>query len=157
MKEMTQLNWDWFMQTLLERKDRMSMAHGLEVRVPFCDYRIAELLYGMPWEIKEFQGAEKGILREAMKGFLPEEVGQRKKSPYPKTYNPDYMAAVSGLLRDILVDNGSPIHEFLDKTALKSLLLEEQSQPWYGQLMTAPQTIAYFIQLNHWLKKIKLV
>ena len=64
------------------------MACGLEVRVPFCDYRIAEYLYGVPWEYKDYGGKEKGLLRYAMDGLLPEEVLWRKKSPYPKTYDP---------------------------------------------------------------------
>jgi asparagine synthase (glutamine-hydrolysing) len=70
-REMTGLNCDWFMQTLLDRKDRMSMYNGLEVRVPFCDYRIAEYLYSVPWKFKDWRGREKGLLREAMKDFLP--------------------------------------------------------------------------------------
>ena len=74
MKEMVNLNFRWFMQTLLDRKDRMSMYHGLEVRVPFCDYRIAEYLYGVPWEMKDYQGREKGLLRHAMAGLLPQKV-----------------------------------------------------------------------------------
>ncbi|MFI3253374.1 MAG: asparagine synthase (glutamine-hydrolyzing) [Eubacteriales bacterium] len=156
MKEMTRLNTDWFMQTLLERKDRMSMACGLEVRVPFCDFRIAELLYTMPWDLKEYQGAEKGILRQAMEGYLPEEVLWRKKSPYPKTYNPNYRQAVGGILGEIIRDYKSPLLEFVSKEALERLLTEENSVPWYGQLMTTPQTIAYFIQVNHWLKKYKI-
>ncbi len=156
MKEMTRLNTDWFMQTLLERKDRMSMASGLEVRVPFCDYRIAELLYAMPWEQKEYQGAEKGILRKAMEGLLPQEVLWRKKSPYPKTWNPSYHKAVSALLREILEDDSSPILEFISKSALETLLQENRDTPWYGQLMTTPQTIAYFIQVNHWMKKYQV-
>ena len=72
MKQMVNLNFRWFMQTLLDRKDRMSMYHSLEVRVPFCDYRIAEYLYGVPWEFKDYQGQEKGLLRRAVEGLLPE-------------------------------------------------------------------------------------
>lgn len=84
MKEMVNLNFRWFMQTLLDRKDRMSMWSGLEVRVPFCDYRIAEYLYSVPWELKDYEGYEKGLLRRAMEDYLPHEVLWRKKSPYPK-------------------------------------------------------------------------
>lgn len=88
MREMMKLNLDWFMQTLLDRKDRMSMYNSLEVRVPFCDYRIAEYLYNVPWEYKDWNGYEKGLLRTAMQDVLPPEVLWRKKSPYPKTHNP---------------------------------------------------------------------
>ena len=95
MREMMKLNLDWFMQTLLDRKDRMSMYNALEVRVPFCDYRIAEYLYNVPWEYKDWNGYEKGLLRTAMQDVLPPEVLWRKKSPYPKTHNPSYLQAVS--------------------------------------------------------------
>ncbi len=98
MRQMMNLNIKWFMQTLLDRKDRMSMYSGLEVRVPFCDYRIAEYLYSVPWEFKDYHGQEKGLLREAMRGVLPDEVLWRRKSPYPKTWNPSYLAAVSAEL-----------------------------------------------------------
>ena len=153
MKQMVNLNHRWFMQTLLDRKDRMSMYHGLEVRVPFCDYRIAEYLYGVPWEFKDYQGQEKGLLRYAMRGLLPDEVLYRKKSPYPKTYDPQYLQMVSQLLKNILQKNDAPILQIVDKTALENLLTAEYAWPWYGQLMKVPQTIAYMLQINFWLKK----
>ncbi|MDR3293052.1 MAG: asparagine synthase (glutamine-hydrolyzing), partial [Clostridiales bacterium] len=102
MKQLVNLNLNWFMQTLLDRKDRMSMYSGLEVRVPFCDYRIAEYLYSVPWEMKDYKNQEKGLLRYAMRGILPDEVLYRKKSPYPKTHNPAYLNAVRGILRNII-------------------------------------------------------
>ena len=82
MREMMRLNLDWFMQTLLDRKDRMSMYNALEVRVPFCDYRIAQYLYNVPWEFKEYRGYEKGLLREAMRDYLPKEVLWRKSQSF---------------------------------------------------------------------------
>ncbi len=156
MKEMMKLNLDWFMQTLLDRKDRMSMYNALEVRVPFCDYRIAEYLYSVPWEFKDYKSYEKGLLREAMKGVLPSEVLWRKKSPYPKTHNPIYFEIVSNRLREIIADDSSPIFQFVKKSELIALLNEDKNEPWYGQLMTTPQTIAYFIQINYWLEKYKI-
>lgn len=153
MKEMVNLNHHWFMQTLLDRKDRMSMYHGLEVRVPFCDYRIAEYLYGVPWKYKDHMGHEKGLLRTAAGGILPDKVLWRKKSPYPKTYHPDYLLAVSNRLKDILADPHAPIHQIVDKTALRDLLAAEYEWPWYGQLMKVPQTIAYMLQINFWLQE----
>lgn len=68
------LNTDWFMQTLLDRKDRMSMWSALEVRVPFCDHRIAEYLYHVPPALRELGGQEKGLLRAAAAEWLPESV-----------------------------------------------------------------------------------
>lgn len=156
MKEMVNLNQKWFMQTLLDRKDRMSMYHGLEVRVPFCDYRIAEYLYGVPWEFKDYQGREKGLLRKAMEGYLPNEVLYRKKSPYPKTYDPRYQQLVSGLLRQVLEDKNAPILQIVNKQVLQDLLDMEFNWPWYGQLMRGPQTIAYMLQINHWLGKYNI-
>ena len=152
MKQMVNLNYRWFMQTLLDRKDRMSMYHSLEVRVPFCDYRIAEYLYTVPWEFKDYMGKEKGLLRQAMTGILPEEVLWRKKSPYPKTYDPRYLELVSDRLKDLLSQKDAPIFCLVDKTALQGLLISENSWPWYGQLMKLPQTIAYMLQINAWLE-----
>lgn len=156
MKEMMRLNFDWFMQTLLTRKDRMSMYNGLEVRVPFCDYRIAEYLYSVPWEYKDYKQYEKGLLREAMKDYLPNEVLWRKKSPYPKTHNPNYLKAVSNKLQQIINKPNSRIFDIVDKDALKELLNTDRQIPWYGQLMTTPQTIAYMLQLNFWLEEYKV-
>lgn len=158
MREMTQLNFDWFMQNLLDRKDRMSMYSGLEVRVPFCDYRIAEYMYNVRWEYKDYMGREKGLLREAMKDWLPEKVLNRKKSPYPKTHNPAFLEAVSERLREI-ISQPTPLTELVNKKELEKLLLHKDHVQWYGQLMNLPQTIAFFIQLDCWLKhyKIRLV
>ncbi len=107
MKEMVNLNFRWFMQTLLDRKDRMSMWSGLEVRVPFCDYRIAEYLYGVPWSFKDLEGMEKGLLRKAMEDFLPGGPVE-EKSPYPKTHNPAYLEEVSRRLRALLDEGSAP-------------------------------------------------
>lgn len=156
MKEMIRLNMDWFMQTLLDRKDRMSMYSGLEVRVPFCDYRIVEYLYTVPWEMKNYQNREKGLLRKAVEGLLPDEVLWRVKSPYPKTHNPQYLAAVSKLLKEIIQDDTSPLLQFVKKSELEKLIQSDNPIPWYGQLMTTPQTIAYFIQTNYWLQKYNI-
>lgn len=158
MREMTQLNFHWFMQTLLDRKDRMSMYSGLEVRVPFCDYRIAEYLYNVPWEYKDYKGREKGLLREAMKEWLPEKVLWRKKSPYPKTHDPVFLDIVTERLRSVL-DSGGRLTELVKREELERLLRHEDHVQWYGQLMNLPQTIAYFLQLNCWLERfdIKLV
>jgi len=139
------------------------MYSGLEVRVPYCDYRIAEYLYTVPWEYKDYNGVEKGLLRTAMKDLLPEEVLWRKKSPYPKTHNPEYLKNVSKILTDIINETSSPILKILKKGAIEDIIInsekyisEKAKTPWYGQLMTIPQTIAYFIQINYWLGKYKI-
>ena len=151
MKEMVNLNFRWFMQTLLDRKDRMSMYSGLEVRVPFCDYRIAEYLYGVPWEYKDYQGEEKGLLRYACGDLLPKAVAHRKKSPYPKTFDPRYEAMLAEKM-GVLLEKDAPLFALVDRNALKDLLERDTSWPWYGQLMARPQKIAYFLQVNFWLE-----
>lgn len=157
MKEMVNLNYRWFMQTLLDRKDRMSMYQGLEVRVPFCDCRIAQYLYGIPWEYKDYRNTEKGLLRHAMAGYLPDAVLWRKKSPYPKTYDPHYRELVSKALQVLLEHPQEPIFGIVDGKALNRLLQDTQPQPWYGQLMQAPQIMAYMLQLNFWLKHYGII
>ena len=152
MKEMVNLNQKWFMQTLLDRKDRMSMYSGLEVRVPFCDHRIAEYLYGVPWEFKDYGGKEKGLLRHAMESILPKEVLWRKKSPYPKTFDPKYLTLVSQRLERLLGEKDAPIFQIVDREAARSLLTAQYAWPWYGQLMKVPQTICYLLQIDFWLR-----
>ena len=156
MKQMVNLNFRWFMQTLLDRKDRMSMYSSLEVRVPFCDYRIAEYLYSVPWEYKDWQGKEKGLLRIAMEGMLPEAVLWRKKSPYPKTFDPNYARLIGQRLRSILDTRDNPLFEIVDPKAVEALYGPEPEWPWYGQLMRNPQAMAYLIQLEYWLRRYRV-
>lgn len=157
IKELMKLNIEWFMMTLVDRCDRMSAYSTLDVRVPFCDYRIVEYLYSVPWEYKEYNGYEKGLLREAFKDYLPKEIAFRKKSPYPKTHNPDYLFLVRKELKELLSNPNAPIFSFVKKSKLEELLTAEVPQNFYGQLMTTPQTIAYFLQINYWLEKYNII
>lgn len=156
MKEMVNLNFRWFMQTLLDRKDRMSMYSGLEVRVPFCDYRIAEYLYGVPWEFKDYKGREKGLLRYAVRGLLPEEVLYRKKSPYPKTFDPHYAQLIQARMDALLQEKDRPLFDIVNREELKKLLNAQSPWPWYGQLMRKPQIMAYFLQVEFWLEHYRV-
>lgn len=158
MREMFMLNLNWFMQTLLYRKDVMSMESSLEVRVPFCDYRLVEYAYNLPWEYKALDGREKGILRKAFENELPEEIVWRKKSPYPKTHNPVYYSAVSALAEQAINDKTCPLYEMLNTQAVRQLMENPDSltEPWYGQLMGAPQVLAYIYQIYVWIKKYKV-
>jgi asparagine synthase (glutamine-hydrolysing) len=128
------------------------MYSGLEVRVPFCDHRIAEALYTTPWDYKNFEGREKGLLRKAAEDLLPDDVLWRKKSPYPKTLHPAYRQIVGDRLRDVIADPNAPLLDLVKKEALEALLTCNNNEPWYGQLMTTPQTIAYFLQINYWMQ-----
>ncbi|MEK4030522.1 asparagine synthase (glutamine-hydrolyzing) [Pseudobacillus sp. FSL P4-0506] len=154
-REMFYLNMTWFMTTLLERKDRMSMGASLEVRVPFADHRLVEYAWNIPWNMKMLNGREKGILRRALEGVLPHDVLYRKKSPYPKTYHPEYTARVKKQLTNIIDTPSSPILELLSKTKVADIIHSNGSSfkvPWFGQLMTGPQLIAHLIQINEWLE-----
>lgn len=156
MRRMFMLNFYWFMQTLLDRKDRCSMAHGLEVRVPFCDHRIAEYAYNIPWEVKSLGGREKGLVRKIAEEFLPYDVVWRKKSPYPKTHNPNYMKLVFEQFVFLTSEKNCRLLEILDKRKISELIMSEGrsfSKNWYGQLMCTPQMFAYLIQLEMWLRK----
>lgn len=156
MREMFTLNIEHFMQTLLMRKDSCSMHASLEVRVPFCDRRITEYLYSVPWEFKDYKNREKGLLRYAFRHTLPEEVLWRKKSPYPKTHNPQYLSSLREIFSPIINDKDNPLWDLVNIKKAETLLYEEKSLPWYGQLMTTPQTIAYFIQLEYWIRKFSV-
>lgn len=159
MREMSYLNITRFMPTLLDRKDRMSMAVGLEVRVPYCDHRLIEYVWNIPWDIKTAGDREKGILRKALKGILPEDVLTRKKSPYPKTHNPNYTAAVKSWVLAILDDESSPILPFIDTRKIRALAgldTDKFNLPWFGQLMNGPQLFAYFAQVDLWLREYKV-
>ncbi|HIZ11610.1 MAG TPA: asparagine synthase (glutamine-hydrolyzing) [Candidatus Eubacterium faecavium] len=154
MREMFRLNLDWFMQTLLVRKDVMSMESSLEVRVPFCDYRIVEYAFNMPWSIKSLDGREKGVLRKAFENELPYEITWRKKSPYPKTHNPIYFKEVCKMTRQVLADKTSPLHDMLNIGKINELMENPDAlnEPWYGQLMRGPQVLAYIVQIYYWIK-----
>ncbi|WP_462408949.1 asparagine synthase (glutamine-hydrolyzing) [Neobacillus sp. Marseille-QA0830] len=154
-RELFYINMIWFMTTLLDRKDRMSMGASLEVRVPFADHRLVEYVWNIPWDIKMHGNREKGILRKAFEGILPEEVLYRKKSPYPKTHNPEYTSMVQKWMKEILQDSSSALHEIFDKNQLERLVESGGAsfqEPWFGQLMTGPQLLAYFVQLHTWFK-----
>ena len=155
-RQLTYLNTKWFMTTLLDRKDRMSMGASLEVRVPFADHRLMEYLYNIPWEMKFYDGMEKGLLRKALEGVLPDEVLYRKKNPYPKTHNPHYTELIQTLLREALSDSDSILHEIFDEQKLWALANTNEeiiTRPWFGQLMTQPQLIAYLYQFHVWFKE----
>ena len=154
MREMFVLNLDWFMATLLDRKDRMSMYSGLEVRVPFCDHRIVEYAYNMPWDFKSLEGREKGIVRRAFADELPKKIVYRKKSPYPKTFHPVYTRLCADYVRRIFEDNTSVAASLFDRNAVQKLMQRPESlaEPWFGQLMRTPQIFAYIIQLDRWFR-----
>lgn len=152
------LNIKWFMQTLLDRMDRTSMYSSLEARVPLADHRIMEYVFNVPWEMKYQNGVEKTLLRDACADLLPPELLHRKKSPYPKTYHPGYEKLLIERLSDIIEDSNAPIAPLIDKTKARQFMAshKELGKPWFGQLMAGPQLMAYFVQINYWMKKYHL-
>ena len=155
-REIGWLNLNWFMTTLLDRKDRMSMYSGLEVRVPFCDHHLVEYVWNIPWDMKSRNGQRKQVLRDAAAGLLPEDVRNRPKSPYPKTHNPLYEEMCKARLISILSDPNAPLHALVDEKALREGLLSDAGdygKPWFGQLMAGPQMLAYLIELNVWMER----
>lgn len=158
-RELFYINMLSFMTTLLDRKDRMSMGASLEVRVPFADHRLVEYVWNVPWEMKMVGNREKGILRKALEGLLPDEVLYRKKSPYPKTHHPAYRKIVKGMLESILQDRSSILYELFDREKLHQIVETEGAsfkEPWFGQLMTGPQLLAHLVQIHHWFNDYQI-
>ncbi|WP_099205285.1 asparagine synthase (glutamine-hydrolyzing) [Scatolibacter rhodanostii] len=153
MRDVMHLNMQWFMATLIDRQDRCSMATGLEVRLPFADHRLVEYVFNVPWEYKAPNGIVKGLLRDASRDWLPEDVLYRKKSPFPKTHNPGYEKIIKDKIGYVLRDSAQPIHKILSKDVVSKLLGEsfDYGKPWYGQLMAGPQLLAFLLQINYWL------
>jgi asparagine synthase (glutamine-hydrolysing) len=118
-RELFHIHQQQFLRLLLDRKDRLSMAVGLEVRVPFCDHRLVEYLFNVPWHMKSFDGREKSLLRAAARGVLPNEILDRRKSAYPSTEDPAYEKAIRADLAALITDNAAPVSPFLDKQAVR--------------------------------------
>lgn len=157
-REIAYLNLRWFMVTLLDRMDRTSMYNGLEARVPLADHRIVEYVFNVPWQMKCPDGIVKGLLRHAGEGLLPKEVLWRRKSPYPKTYDPTYEKMLGDRLKEVLSQPLAPIRTLLDARKVHAFLESpsDYGKPWYGQLMAGPQMLAYMLQVNYWLEKYKI-
>lgn len=148
-RKISHLTLNWFMQTLLERSDRMAMYNGLELRVPFCDHRLAEYVWNIPWEWKAYNGREKGLLRYVCRDFLPAAIVDRKKSPYPKTHNPTYLKKVKEMLTAIMKDENAPINNLLNRNYILEILETDGkafTRPWFGQLMA--RATAYGLPLS---------
>jgi asparagine synthase (glutamine-hydrolysing)/amidotransferase len=149
LRRVTYLNLTRFVQTLLDRKDRMSMAVGLEVRVPFCDHRLVEYVFNVPWAMKSFDGREKSLLRAAVADLLPTPVLERVKTPYPATQDPVYERLLRGELARVLADPDAPVLPLLDRAKCRALIGRPQgavSRPYdRGSLETA-------VWLDAWLR-----
>ncbi|WP_312932435.1 asparagine synthase (glutamine-hydrolyzing) [Stutzerimonas nitrititolerans] len=148
MRQMSYVNLTRFVQTLLDRKDRMSMAVGLEVRVPFCDHRLVDYAFNIPWEMKAFDGREKSILRAATRDLLPESIADRVKSPYPSTQDPAYEQALRTSLAQIMASEDAPVRALLDASQVKRTLDKPigNTSPMYERM-----GMELAVGLNTWL------
>lgn len=149
------LNIEWFMQTLLTRGDSQTMNASIELRVPFASKEIVEYMYNVPWTYMHHKGKEKGLLRDAFKDFLPDDIYDRKKNPYPKTHSPIYTALIKELLLDSLNDPANILYLLFNIDKLKEMIENDGKDftvPWFGQLMMGPQLLAYFYQIYLWGK-----
>jgi asparagine synthase (glutamine-hydrolysing) len=148
MREICHLHLTRMVRWLLDRKDRMSMAVGLEVRVPFCDHRLVEYVFNTPWAYKTYDGREKSLLRGAATDLLPESVLRRRKSPYPATQNPSYERAVRDRLSDILADPNAPVRPYLDEDAVRTAVGRPLGRASLQQDRMAMERV---LALNDWL------
>ena len=155
LRAMQQLCFRFFMANLQERAACMCGACGLTVVTPFCDDRLVEYVYNVPWRMKFMGGQEKGLLRAAVADLLPESLLRRKKSPYPKSCNPEYAQIIVQMTNAILADPDAPILQLVDAEMLRRITVSELSPvetPWFGQLMAGPQMLAYLLQVNAWMR-----
>ena len=155
-RKISHLTLNCFMHTLIDRSERMASFNDFEIRVPFCDYRLVQYAWNIPWEMKAINGREKGLLRYVARKYLPSEIVDRRKSPYPKTHNPTYLAKVKAMLSEIMANPRAPINFLLNREYILNILETDGksfTRPWFGQLMTGPQLMAYICQVNMWLEK----
>lgn len=122
MREALYLSMQAPLGLLLDRADRLSMAVGLEVRVPFCDHRLVEYMWNVPWAVKTADGREKSLLRMAFADRLPREVLTRRKSAYPASFSPGYAATVVAGVRALARDHDSPLADVLDARQIEELV-----------------------------------
>lgn len=159
LRTMQNLCFQFFMANLQERAVQICAHCNLNVLTPFSDERLTEYVYNVPWDMKFLNGEVKGLLRAAAEGVLPGPLLHRKKSPYPKTYSPDYARIISKMTSKMLADKRSPILACIDKEEVERLArskLSPAQTPWFGQLMTGVQMLAYLLQVNEWMASRKV-
>ena len=150
MREISYINQTRFLPILLDRKDRMSMAVGLEMRLPFCDHRLVEYVWNIPWEMKTVGGIEKGLLRRSLANVLPSDRDKTKKSSYPTSQHPQYQQGISKWVLQILNDSSAPIRPFLNIPAARALA-EGNLPDLPGSLRIGP--MEQIIKINAWLQE----
>jgi asparagine synthase (glutamine-hydrolysing) len=122
MRENSYLHLTRYLRILLDRKDRLSMAAGLEVRVPFCDHRLVDYLFNVPWSMKVFDGREKSLLRAAVSPYLPKPVLMRRKAPYPSTPDVRYVNSLREQAADLLIEPNHPVHDIMNRKRIQEMI-----------------------------------
>jgi asparagine synthase (glutamine-hydrolysing) len=150
MRDISYLHLTRFVQILLDRKDRMSMAHGLEVRVPYCDHRLVEYVYNTPWSMKTFDGREKSLLRAAVADLLPESVLRRRKSPYPSTQDPAYEQSLRQSLTKLLEDQDAPVAGLINRGRVREVLATPLEGSGFGP---GRRAVELLLGLDLWLRR----
>jgi asparagine synthase (glutamine-hydrolysing) len=151
MRELTYLNLTRWENFLLDRKDRISMATALEVRVPFTDHRLVEYVYNTPWEMKSFDGREKSLLRAAMRGVLPDSVLNRKKNPYPSTQDSGYERAVRERVGTAIADDDAPVLRLASREEIRRLLDAPEGTYSMGGPWSARAVLERLVEFNSWV------
>jgi asparagine synthase (glutamine-hydrolysing) len=147
MRRICYLHVTRFVRGLLDRKDRVSMAVGLEVRVPYCDHRLVEYVYNTPWALKAYDGREKSLLRGATADLLPASVRERVKSGYPATQNPRYVAALQDQARELLGQPAHPVFGLIRREWLRrAASAETPALPYASRL-----GLERILELAQWL------
>ncbi|MEU9056647.1 asparagine synthase (glutamine-hydrolyzing) [Streptomyces sp. NPDC048384] len=146
-REMQHLSLTRWLRQLLHRKDRLSMAQGLEVRVPYCDHRLVQYAFDTPWALKSFDGREKSLLRAAGAGLAPDSVLQRPKNHYPATHHPDYNRGLQGLARDAL--SVEQVRALADETRVKPCLDTPPEHLEWGHRLRLERVVDLALWLDH--------
>ena len=150
MREINYLHLTRFLPNPLDRKDRLSMAVGLEIRVPYCDHRLVEYVFNVPWAMKTFDGRQKGLLREAARGIVPDFVLSREKAPFPTTLDPAYHALLKAAVRELL-ERGSPVLSILNRPTVRALA----AMPADGARIVR-MGLERILRLNDWLERYRV-
>jgi asparagine synthase (glutamine-hydrolysing) len=133
---------------LMVKVDRMSMAHGLEVRSPFLDTRIVELGAALPDRLRLRFGRGKRLLRAALRGLLPREVLERRKAGFGVPLGAWLRQAKNGFLEDRLVAGDSPLREYLEPGPIARLV-----QGHLARERDASHEIWALLTLESWLRQ----
>ena len=111
-----------YLVELLMKQDQMSMAASIESRVPFLDHKLVEFACSLPDEWKLSGWTTKRVLRESMKGVLPESILNRPKMGFPVPFAAWTRGAWNGIVRDVLLDRRSRERGIIDPPAVDRLL-----------------------------------